>query len=167
MKNVQLLIDKLGLLPHPEGGYFKETYRSSSKISQECLGNDFEGSRNYATGIYYLLESGDYSAFHKIKQDEMWHFYQGDAIELVTINKDGVLNVIYIGSDIANNEQLQYVVSKNVWFAARVRKEHTYALAGCTVSPGFDFRDFELGSYDQLIKLFPQHEAYIKQFTRS
>jgi len=164
--SVQLLIDKLELLPHPEGGYFKETYRSQGEIPEASLSSDFEGNRNYATGIYYLLESGDYSALHKIKQDEMWHFYQGDAIELVTITEEGELNVVLIGSDIANNEQPQYVVPKNVWFAASVSKPNSYALAGCTVSPGFDFRDFELGSYEQLVDLFPQHEAYIKKFTR-
>lgn len=164
--SLQLLIDKLELLPHPEGGYFKETYRSQGVIPKESLSNEFEGERNFSTGIYYLLESGNYSALHRIKQDEMWHFYQGDAIELVTINEEGELKVTLIGGDIANNEHPQYVVPKNVWFAAKVSKPDSYALAGCTVSPGFDFKDFELGSYAQLVDLFPQHETYIKEFTR-
>ena len=166
MNSIENLIKILELEPHPEGGYFKETYRSNGIIKNSCLPSEFKGNRNFCTGIYYLLESQDFSAFHKINQDEMWHFYQGDAIELVTITEEGELNVVLIGSDIANNEQPQYVVPKNVWFAASVSKPNSYALAGCTVSPGFDFRDFELGSYEQLVDLFPQHEAYIKKFTR-
>ena len=100
MDSIENLIQKLELQPHPEGGYFKETYRSDDIISKSCLPDVFESERNYSTGIYYLLKSDDFSAFHKINQDEMWHFYLGDTIELTMISEDGVLTTVHIGNDI-------------------------------------------------------------------
>lgn len=166
MNALEKLINKLDLQPHPEGGFFKETYRSEELISQACLPNSFDGDRHYCTGIYYLLKSDDFSAFHKVNQDEMWHFYQGDAIELTMISKSGELSTILIGNDITNGEVPQFVVPKHFWFAAKVLKPNSYALAGCTVSPGFDFNDFTLAHRNDLIEKFPQHAEIIESLTR-
>lgn len=166
MESLEGLIQKLDLQPHPEGGYFKETYRSEGIISTDCLSDLFEGERHYCTGIYYLLKSDDFSAFHKVNQDEMWHFYKGDAIELIMISETGKLTTVHIGNDISNGQVPQFVVPKHYWFAARVIESDSFALAGCTVSPGFDFQDFTLAKRNQLIEKFPQHSTIINELTR-
>ncbi|RNC87071.1 MAG: cupin domain-containing protein [Winogradskyella sp.] len=166
MISVKEIIKTLDLQPHPEGGYFREVYRSEGVIPNSNLTDNFQGDRNYATSIYYLLESGDFSAFHKINQDETWHFYIGDAIELHVISENGSLSTIKIGNDISNGEIPQFTVQKHDWFAAKVKNPDTFALVGCTVSPGFDFRDFELASHDMLVEKYPEHKALIKAFTR-
>ncbi|WP_460219110.1 cupin domain-containing protein [Psychroserpens sp. MEBiC05023] len=166
MSSLEILIKTLELLPHPEGGYFKETYRSEGIISTSCLPSTFKTERNYSTGIYYLLKSEDFSAFHKINQDEMWHFYLGDAIELHMISEEGIHSKVYIGNDIAQGQVLQFVVPKHYWFAAKVSKPNSYALLGCTVAPGFDFKDFTLATRGALIETFPQHKDIITTYTR-
>ena len=166
MDIVQSLITNLQLEPHPEGGFFRETYRSKEIIDKETLPSYFKGNRNYCTSIYYLLRSEDFSAFHKINQDEIWHFYMGSPIELYSISLDGTLKVVKIGLEITNSEVPQYVVPKHNWFAAKVVKPESFSLVGCTVSPGFDFNDFILAKKDDLISKFPQHETLITNFTR-
>ena len=166
MNSIENLIEILQLQPHPEGGYFKETYRSNEIITESCLPEVFEGERNYCTGIYYLLQSDDFSAFHKINQDEMWHFYQGDALEIIIIAKDGKLSRVMLGKNIENGEVFQYVVPKNCWFAAKVSTANSYSFVGCTVSPGFDFKDFTLAKKSELIAKFPQHSDIIENLTR-
>lgn len=166
MYSVTELVKSLKLAPHPEGGYFKETYRSLGMIPQESLPKVFDGDRHYATGIYYLLQSDDFSAFHRIHQDEMWHFYMGDALEITMISEAGELSKIQLGQDIYNGEVLQFTVPKDYWFAAKVKTPHGYALLGCTVAPGFDFRDFELADRKELIAQFPEHAATIISLTR-
>ena len=108
---------------HPEGGYFKEVYRSDGKITSDNLGKEFTGDRNYCTSIYFLLTSDEFSAFHKINQDEIWHFYQGSTIRLHTISPEGKYNTILIGNDFKNGEVPQYTVPANYYFAAEVRKK--------------------------------------------
>ena len=167
MNSIENLIKILELEPHPEGGYFKETYRSNGIIKNSCLPSEFKGNRNFCTGIYYLLESQDFSAFHKINQDEMWHFYKGDALEIVIITEDGKLERIMLGNDIQNGNVFQCVVPKNCWFAAKVSIPNSFSLVGCTVSPGFDFQDFTLADAHHLKPEFPKHKNIIKAFTRS
>lgn len=164
---VKDIVKKLDLQPHPEGGYYKETYRSEDIIRDTILGNEFNGSRNLCTGIYYLLESDDFSALHKINQDEMWHFYLGEAIELTMISEAGELSMVTIGNNVSNGEVLQFVVPKRNWFGARLLKANSFALVGCTVSPGFDFNDFKLGEREELLNKFPQHEDIIESLTRA
>ena len=160
------IIEKLNLLPHPEGGYFKEVYRSSGVIESEILGSEFSGSRNYATSIYFMLTSDTFSAFHKINQDEIWHYYDGSAIELHVISESGQHTQHVIGKDIFNNQVPQLVVLANHWFAAKIINYNDYSLVGCGVSPGFDFRDFILPTRQELVQKFPQHEDLITAFTR-
>ena len=161
------IIKALELKPHPEGGYFKEVYRSDGQINQSCLGEDFEGNRNYATGIYFLLTSDTFSAFHRIKQDEAWHFYMGAPIRLHTLSAANGHEEFIIGNALDKGEVPQLVVPAGHWFAAEVMAENSFALVGCTVSPGFDFRDFELADRNKLINVFPNHLELVTKFTRA
>ncbi len=163
---VETLVKELNLLPHPEGGYYKETYRSEGTIKQTCLTSDFSGDRNIATGIYFLIEKGNFSALHKIKSDETWHFYYGDALEVIEINEQGNLTITQIGSNLQKGETFQYTVKANTWFGSRVSANGSFSLVGCTVYPGFDFNDFELAQQQDLIQLFPQHRQLILELTR-
>ena len=161
------LVALLQLEPHPEGGFFKETYRSEYSIPNQALQGNYEGDRSYGTGIYFLLTSDSFSAFHRIEQDELWFFHQGSPIELHIISPDGVHTQHLIGNNIIAGHQPQLVVPEKHWFAARVVGENNYALVSCTVSPGFDFRDFVLPSREELCALFPKHESVITEFTRN
>ena len=166
MDNIDNIIDKLDLQPHPEGGYFKETYRSRLILSKKGIPPDFEGDRNACTAIYFLLTSDNFSAFHRIKQDEIWHFYSGSPISLHILTEDGNYEKQMIGSNLEKGEIPQFVVHGGDWFASEVEDPNSYALAGCTVSPGFDFADFEMASQESLIKLYPAHHKIISKLTR-
>lgn len=166
MTEVENIIQKLELKEHPEGGYFKEVYRSSGTINKDSLEDSFSSKRNYATSIYFLLTSDTFSAFHRIKQDEIWHFYKGSPIKLHMISEQGSYSNITIGNDLNANQMLQFVVPAKYWFAAEVIDSETYSLLGCTVSPGFDFDDFELPSRTYLISKFPQLKEIIEKLTR-
>lgn len=166
MNSIEKIVKKLQLQPHPEGGYFKEVYRSSGFINEENLGEDFSERRNYATSIYFLLTSETFSAFHRIKQDEIWHFYKGSPIKLHVISDDGIYSNTIIGNDIEKEQNPQFVVKAKDWFAAEVIDKNAYSLVGCTVAPGFDFNDFELPEREILISKFPEHKNIITAFTR-
>ncbi|MBL4663878.1 MAG: cupin domain-containing protein [Flavobacteriaceae bacterium] len=166
MNSKETIIKQLDLAPHPEGGYFKETYRSEGFISEAELGGIYDGNRNFATSIYFLLHSETFSAFHKIHQDEQWHFYMGSAIKLHVIAPNGDYWFKNIGNRLSEGEVPQYMVSGGHWFAAEVPAKNSYALAGCTVAPGFDFKDFDMPKRTELTKLFPQHTNIIERLTR-
>tara|TARA_R110002096_G_scaffold28203_10_gene85652 strand:- start:6286 stop:6807 length:522 start_codon:yes stop_codon:yes gene_type:complete len=171
MKNITMtnsienIIKELRLEPHPEGGYFKETYRSLGEITEESLEIDYEGNRNYSTCIYFLLTSDNFSAVHRIKQDEIWHFYDGSPISLHMISELGIHSQHTIGRDLKKREAPQFIVPGGYWFAAEVINKDDYSLVGCTVSPGFNFKDFELKSRKDLISLFPDKEKIISKLT--
>ncbi|TPN84758.1 cupin domain-containing protein [Aquimarina algicola] len=163
LKNI---IDRLDLSPHPEGGFYKETYRSKGDIPQSVLGANFTGERSYCTGIYFLLTSDNFSAFHRIKQDEIWHYYKGSSLYVHVITPKGVYKKYAVGTNFDEGEVPQLVVPAGYWFASSVKDESSYSLVGCTVSPGFDFEDFEMASRDQLINQYPDHQKVITQYTR-
>lgn len=163
----QEIIKQLNLQEHPEGGYFKETYRSTEVISNSELGEEYNGDRNHSTCIYFMLTSEKFSAFHKINQDEMWHYYKGAPLKLHIISQEGEYSFVMIGNDFEKNEVPQYVVKGGDWFAAEVLEKDSYTLVGCTVAPGFDFADFVLPKREKLIELFPQHEDVICKLTHS
>ncbi|MFC5046454.1 cupin domain-containing protein [Aquimarina hainanensis] len=166
MNTAQSIIKHLDLQPHPEGGYFRETYRSKEEIPKAALPDTYSSSRNYTTAIYFLLTSDTFSAFHRIKQDEIWHFYDGAPIQLHMISPEGHYSMVRIGKDFSNGELPQFTVPGGYWFAANLQKEATFSLVGCTVSPGFDFQDFELPKRDYLQSLFPEHTQIITLLTR-
>jgi len=160
------LIAKYQLLPHPEGGYYKETYRSNVLINKESLPTSFGGDRNCSTAIYFLLEQGNFSAFHRIKSDECWHFYAGQTLLIYVIDQEGKLETIKLGNDIQKGEVFQAVVPANSWFASEPAPTSTYSFVGCTVSPGFDFADLELARKEELIKLYPTEKSLITRLCR-
>ena len=163
----EFLISSLELQPHPEGGYFRETYRSDARISAADLPWTSSSGRNAATSIYYLLEGRDFSAFHRIAQDEIWHFYEGSVVEIHMIDPGGKYRIQCLGRDIGNGEIHQFTVPANCWFAARLKDHSSYSLVGCTVSPGFDFEDFQMAVRVDLVRDFPEFEAIIKALTRA
>jgi len=161
-------IQSLGLREHPEGGYFKEVYRSSEEIPASSLPTRYQGSRSFSTSIYFLITSDKFSAFHRVNSDEGWHYYTGSApIHLHVISPSGDLQSVMLGPDMEHGQQFQYVVPANHWFAAEVKGDQTFSLVGCTVAPGFDFLDFELGTRDNLVDMFPIHRDLISRLCRS
>ena len=158
-------IDKLKLIPHPEGGYFKEVYRSEEMYNAEHLPERYKGNRSFGTSIYFLLEGTQVSTFHKLKSDEIWHFYEGSAVRIYNLNTDNNVKEIILGNNLDQNEILQAVIPKNSWFGAEVTDKSDYALVGCSVAPGFDFSDFELGKRDELLKKFPSQSNLIMKLT--
>lgn len=165
-KSAEFLISQLQLSPHPEGGYFRQTYSDEVTIEASALPAGFAGARSASTAIYFLLRDGDFSAFHRIESDELWHFYAGDPLEVIVLKADGMLEVILLGSDIAGGQVFQAVVRAGQWFGSRLVQGGSFALVGCTVAPGFHFDDFEMARRDDLIDTFPQHRTVIEQMTR-
>jgi hypothetical protein len=164
---IEKIVQKLDMNPHPEGGFYKETYRSKGIIPQHVLGEAYNGERNYCTAIYFLLTSDNFSAFHKINQDEIWHYYEGASLFVHVIDLEGEYRRYSVGMNLEEGELPQLVVPAGCWFASSVKKENSYSLVGCTVSPGFDFDDFELAERKDLIQQFPKHKDVITRLTRN
>jgi hypothetical protein len=160
------LIKLLHLQPHPEGGFYKETYRSSGVIPAQCLSPEFSGERSYSTAIYFLLQQGDFSAFHRIKSDECWHFYEGGTLLIHVIDFRGHYQCIRLGNKIHEGEVYQFVVPAGAWFASEPAPGSRFTLVGCTVAPGFDFADFEMAKATALAEEFPQHRLLIERLCR-
>ena len=160
------LIQKYNLQPHPEGGWYKQTYKSKERIDADALPERFGAIRAFSTAIYFLLEKGNFSAFHRIKSDECWHFYKGDALDIYIIEQNGELKIISLGNDLEKGHSFQYVVPANCWFASRPAPESEYCFVGCTVSPGFEFEDLELADVTELSVMYPQHKSIIKELCR-
>jgi predicted cupin superfamily sugar epimerase len=163
-----LLIETLGLRPHPEGGFYRETYRSPETIAAGALPPRYGGARALATAIYYLLRGDQFSALHRLRSDELWHFHLGGALDIVEISAGGRLTVTRLGTHVAAGQVPQAVVPAGHWFGARLAEPAAgaFALAGCTVAPGFDFADLEMGRRDELIAAHPQHATVIRSLTR-
>lgn len=166
MRDAQYWIDRLGLRRHPEGGYYRETYRSTESVAREHLPERFGGDRALSTAILFLLPANEFSAFHRIKQDEVWHFYDGSALTIHVIDPRNEYRTIELGRDIEHGESLQAVVEAGCLFGARIEGDGPYALVGCTVAPGFDFQDFEMPGREELLARYPQHGDIIERLTR-
>lgn len=164
MKKVDYWVKHLDLLAHPEGGFYKEMYRSKASVSADIMEDGLAGERSLATGIYFLITEGNFSAFHRIKSDEMWHFYYGEPLIVHVIELDGTYTKLSIGLDIEKGQTPQAVVPAGAWFASE--SLGAYSFVGCTVSPGFDFLDFELAKQTELQKEFPQHSELIERLCR-
>ncbi len=157
MKTAKYFIEKLGLQPHPEGGFYRETFRAKEEIN-----NANNNKRNLTTAIYFLLEKENKSHFHRIKSDELWFHQFGATLEILYIEKDE-LKTIYLGNDIENGEVLQATIPANTWFASRMKNYESFGLVSCTVSPGFDFADFEMAKKQELIKTYPKLSAVLEE----
>ena len=159
----------LNLAPHPEGGYYKETYRALETIPYGSLPTRFAPShdRSFATAIYYLLLAGEFSAFHRINSDEVWHFYAGGLLHIHVLHPDGQYTRLHLGSNLAQGHTLQAVVPVGAWFAAEPAPGTDFALVGCTVAPGFDFKDFEMAKTTSLLPLYPEQSNLITRLCRN
>jgi predicted cupin superfamily sugar epimerase len=155
-------VRELQLQAHPEGGWYAEIFRSDMKIQPK----GFSGERAAFTAIYFLLEQGQFSALHRIKSDETWHFYDGGALEIIEIDLAGNLNITRLGRQIKMGEQLCYTVKAGHWFGSRPAMGSDFSLVGCTVAPGFDFIDFEMPSNEWFSNAFPQHLDVVKAMSR-
>lgn len=159
------IIEILQLKKHPEGGYYRELYRSDEHIAHHHLPSRFTGDRAFATSIYFMLTDDSISALHRIQSDETWHYYCGNSLSLYQIDESGKLHVEKLGLDIFKGEKPQITIRRNTWFGAVIDGEG-YTLAGCTVAPGFDFQDFEMPSRQELLAMYPQHEPVIRMLTK-
>lgn len=166
MLTAQELVLLYHLQAHPEGGWYKETYRSRELIPSNALPERFSAKRTFSTAIYFLLEKGNFSAFHRIKSDECWHFYSGDPLLVYVLLPDGGLQITELGNNIAAGQVFQFVVPANCWFASKPAPSSAYCFVGCTVAPGFDFADFELADAAQLISEFPRYAGIIHELCR-
>jgi uncharacterized protein len=165
-RNAQYWIEKLRLEPHPEGGYFRQTYRSEVLIAREALPAGFSGARAVSTAIYFLLKGKNFSAFHRLRSDEVWHFCEGEPLVVHVIEPEGDYSEIVLGRDLEAGQGLQAVVQAGCWFASHVADWNSFSVVGCTVAPGFDFEDFEMGKREELGERYPQHRELIERLTR-
>lgn len=164
-QQIKEIINHLNLAPHPEGGYYKETYRSGGVIQPESDESSYPVGRYFFTAIYYLLEGTDTSSFHRIRSDETWHFYSGSSATIHIIHPDSLYEALYLGPDIVQGQAFQHTVPGGSWFGVSVDKTDSYLLAGCTVAPGFDFKDFEMGDPYKLKQAFPEHTDIIEKLS--
>jgi predicted cupin superfamily sugar epimerase len=157
---------KLGMQKHPEGGSYRETYRSPEIVKKEHLPGRFGADRNFCTSIYFMLEGSDFSAMHRIKSDEIWHFYSGSPLSVSVISESGEYSEIILGDNPELGQVFQATVPAGSWFGSRVSLPGSFSLVGCTVSPGFDFADFEMADREKLQEKYPQHADIIRQLTK-
>jgi predicted cupin superfamily sugar epimerase len=157
-------VEALGLVPHPEGGFFRETFRAPLGLPAP------QGTRSASTAIYFLLHAGSFSALHRVCSDEVWHHYDGDPLDLhlleETADGGGAHRIVHLGHDLARGERPQAVVPAGVWQAALPAGDR-YTLCGCTVAPGFDFADFEMPTRAALTARFPDKHELIERLTRA
>lgn len=171
----QRLIDRFELVPHPEGGFYRETHRDSVRVARILGPSAMEStasgiSRSASTCIYYMLSDGAYSAWHRIRSDEIWHFYAGDPLDVHVLDAAGRLTTHRLGNALARDDAaFQVVVPSGCWFAAECSrlggeaKAQGFAFVGCTVAPGFEFSDFELADVGQLAAQYPSHAPLIQR----
>ena len=155
-------IRALGLVPHPEGGHYRETYRAAATVTPP----GFEGPRALSTAIYFLLQAGEVSALHRLRSDEVWHFHTGATLLVIELTLAGALTEHRLGLEVERGEQLQVMVPAGSWFGARVAGGVGFTLVGCTVAPGFDFADFELADRETLEARYGRYRQTIAAFTR-
>lgn len=166
MPDAAYWIHKLALSPHPEGGYYRRVYVSQNQVNQNFLSKRYQDARPSLTAIYYLLPGNEFSALHRLKSDELWHFYTGVSLTLHAIDGDDNYLKIKLGSDFEAGHVFQAVIPAGWWFGATIEDVAGFALLGCCVSPGFDFADFELGKRHDLLQRYPEHAELIQRLTR-
>jgi uncharacterized protein len=164
---VKFLISHFELEKHPEGGYFRETYRSPDVLSPAGMPPRYPRARNASTSIYYLLEGKDMSVFHRLRSDETWYFHEGNPLAVYLMDPANGLRRVILGSHPVKGEEYQCPIPAGTWFAAHLLDSTGYAFIGCNVAPGFDFEDFEIGKREELLGQFPQHGDTIRLLTKS
>jgi predicted cupin superfamily sugar epimerase len=167
--SAEALIKHLGLQPLPvEGGWFRETWRAEDAVSAGVLPTRYTSARSFGSAIYYLLTSAPdcFSALHRLAGDEVYHFYLGDPVEMLLLSPQGEAQRIVLGQDVLGGQHLQYVVPRGVWQGSRLLTGGSFALLGTTMAPAFDPQDFEAGSREELLRLYPQQAELIRALTR-
>ncbi|MDF1722851.1 MAG: cupin domain-containing protein [Minwuia sp.] len=167
MTTAEQIREMLAMQSHPEGGWFAEIFRSDDQLTAEALPPGYSGPRAVSTAIYYMLEGAAISTLHRLRSDEIFHFYLGDPVEQLWLLPDGSHRTVTIGNDLAAGQRPQVVVPGNVWQGARMMNGQGFALLGTTVAPGFDFDDFEIGSRSELTAAWPEAEALIRHLTHA
>lgn len=166
MLTAQQVIDRLQLVPLTiEGGYFRETYRAPLRFMPHALPPEYGHERSASTAIYYLLTPDTFSAIHRVKSDEVFHFYAGDPVEMVQLWPDGDTRVVQLSNDLAPGREPQLVVPAGVWQGCRLVPGGRWALLGCTVAPGFEYADFELAPREDLLRDYPAEPELITALT--
>jgi predicted cupin superfamily sugar epimerase len=160
------LIELLNLKKHPEGGFFRETYRCEESVARDGLPARYSDKRSFGTCIYYLITSDTFSCMHRVSSDEIFHFYLGDPLEMLQLFPDGSSKVIKVGSNLLAGQSPQVLIGQGVWQGSRLAPGGKFALIGATVAPGFDFADYEEGSREELLKLCPDQKDLIIALTR-
>ena len=161
MKNAAFWVRHLGLTPHPEGGYFKEVYKSPCAVPRAALPAGFDGDRPLSTAIYFLLGPGQKSHLHRLRSDELWHFYCGGPLVMSILHPDNSLDTIRLGPDPEKGQVFCAMAPAGAWFGAMPENKNDFCLVGCTVAPGFAFQDFELGKKADLLDAHPDHAGLI------
>jgi len=160
---MEAIIRKLGLEPHPERGYYRETYRSSSEVQSQRHG----GNRSASTAIYFLVTANEPTTFlHRLVSDEIFHLYDGGPLEIVRLFEDGRWDVAVLGMNLDDGERPQIVIPAGTWFGTELRPGASHCLVGCTVAPGFDFADFELAQGPELEARYPAAAERIRRMSR-
>ncbi len=166
MISAEEIIDLLGMQPHPEeGGHFVQTYKSAEMIPKAGLPERYRSRRAFGTAIFYLLTPDTCSALHRLASDEIFHFYLGDPVTMLQLHPDGYSQVVTLGQDIAQGQQLQVVVPSETWQGSFLNEGGEFALLGCTVAPGFEYADYEHGSRGALLKEYPDQQELIIRLT--
>lgn len=165
MKDWQYWVSSLNLTQHPEGGYYKEIYKCPQSIDADRLQGEYDGTRRLSTSIYFLLPSGEVSRFHRLKSDELWYYHAGSSVTVHMIDTKGIYREVKLGLDIESGEMPQVIIPRGSIFGATVNAADSFCLVGCMVSPGFDFRDFELLPREGLLKTYPKHKDIILKLT--
>ncbi|MSU79525.1 MAG: cupin domain-containing protein [Gemmataceae bacterium] len=166
MLTAEELIRRLDLQPHPkEGGWFRETYRAAETLAQSSLPGRYPADRSASTAIYYLLTPTTFSALHRLRTDEVFHFYLGDPVRMLQLAPDGTERSIVLGNDIVNGQELQVIVPRDIWQGSMLEPGGRFALLGCTVAPGFDYADYEHGDRAELLARYPDHVELIRRLT--
>jgi hypothetical protein len=158
-------VEHLKLEPHPEGGYFKELFRSEVTVPDGEFSGNLQSKRSLYTSIYFLLEQGTVSRFHRLKSDEIWYYHYGDSMIIECIKENGEHYTEKLGPDVPSGEKFQVVIPAGTIFGAKTNGQNKYSLVGCLVSPGFDFHDFQLFESEELLRLYPGYKALISEFT--
>ena len=162
MLDVDDIVRLLGLERHPvEGGYYAETYRSADELGTDCLPDGYKMPRSLSTAIYYLLTPETRSEMHRLKSDEVFHFYLGDPVDMLNLSPDGSSTIVTLGQEVAAGQKLQHIVLKGVWQGALLRDGGRFALLGTTTAPGFDYADYESGARDELLHRYPDRRDLI------
>lgn len=158
-----LIIKQLGLEPHPERGFYRQTYRASLDVPSSTHG----AARAASTAIYFLVTASEPDTYlHRLKSDEIFHLYDGGPLEILRLFPDGAWDVARLGMDLAAGERPQVVIPAGTWFGTALAAGASHCLVGCTVAPGFDFADFELAAGPDLAARYPEAAARIQRMTR-